>query len=88
MQVFIVIGADPELVDKIMEVYKDHRYYILSCHAWAIGTTHKTPSDVANSLGISAEGKIAGIVVQADSYNGWYEVDLWEKCRLWEQSNG
>lgn len=87
MQIFIVIGMEQELTNKIEEVYKDH-YYLINGTAWAIAATNKTPGEIASSLGISAEGRVGGIVVQADSYNGWYNMELWEKCRLWEQSDG
>lgn len=43
-----------------------------------------TVGDICNALGINSDGKNAGVVVNASTYNGYFSNNLWEKLQLWE----
>ena len=82
MQTFFVIG-DPKLNEKIVENFPTFNYP--TKYGWAIAAKNKTASDIGQLLGMNSTDKLEGAVFALGSYNGWADVEVWEKLSLWKE---
>ena len=87
MKNFIVISSQEAsdnlagIKDRVGEKYKDYSYEIIH-NVWAVSVLpDKTASDIVETLDLGEHW--TGVVVEIGSYDGYFDVALWNKLKAW-----
>jgi len=85
MECYAVIfdGEAEDAEEVIKREFPEKLRHEITPNVWMVASETTMPSAICEKVGFYVDGGKSGVVVRANSYNGYFSRDLWEQMERW-----